>query len=152
MRRSFVTFLSILLFLSVLVLGGAILSNKSGAQPPPNPPDHPGATEIHWALIRTYSGPSPYVEYGSHPSISVVEMVEGEWGRYIVTFPSNFEVLACTATLHDATGIITAVPGRVDGVGSSPYNQVLILIQTLPVNGFGLRDFTVVAYSKRGPN
>ncbi len=107
-----------------------------------------GGREIHWALIRTDANLPPWVPfvvYGSHPSISVLE-----WGtgRYKVTFPSNFKVLACTATLSYFPGIITAVPGHAAGLGD---NEVRILTQLIDGRVSPL-DFTVVAYSKRGAN
>jgi hypothetical protein len=143
MRRIFVIFLSILVFLSALVLGSAILSNNSSAKPPPNAPGLSGATEIHWASVRTTQGP-PFIVYASHPSISVREQ---QWGVYMVTFPNNFKVLACTATLNHSMGTVVAVPGH----ACCEDNEVSVMVFSTNWN-FTAMDFAVVAYSKRGAN
>ncbi len=154
MKRSFVIFLSILLFLSVLVLGSAILSNNSSAQPSQNPPDHPGATEIHWALIHaTYS--TIQVWHESHPSITAQVGWTGSQRYYAVTFPREFKVLACTATVNGGCHRIHPIPGMY--TQQLEENEVKIYIMdrgTCSVTQDTYYDikFTIVAYSKRGTN
>jgi len=144
MRRTFVTFLSILLFLSVLVLGGAILSNNSSAQPSQNAAANRGATEMHWASVCTTQG-DPYIKHASHPSIEVREV---QWGIHIVTFPSNFKVLACTAAVNHSVGHIIPFMGYECALDD---NESKITVFTSAWARWNY-DFTVVAYSQRGPN
>jgi hypothetical protein len=61
-------------------------------------------------------------------------------GEYIVSFPPEFKDLACTATLNNSAGFVTAIPGDHSGLA---HNQVRVLTFNLGGQLAPNLDFTL---------
>src|SRR5215217_1514661 len=108
----------------------------------------PGTSDsgVHWAAIATDDG-TPTVRHASDSSTTVASS-SGEPGEYTVTFPTEVDVSACTATINSgAPGMIYCGAGDANGL-----NPNQLKVQTTDRNNEPAQDsnFTVAAYT--GPS
>src|SRR5215212_959156 len=105
----------------------------------------PGTSDsgVHWAAIATDDG-TPTVRHASDSSTTVASS-SGEPGEYTVTFPTEVDVSACTATINSgAPGMIYCGAGDANGLNP---NQLKVQTTDRNNNPAQDSDFTVAVYT-----